>query len=111
MGAGGVVCGGSGRVDARDWRLFMKSVQSMSLLLESVGAIISGYAHQQSHEDAHLCICSSSSLIFSMFCTFLGFGFLTTTAGGFTSSRLNQFDSSELDENSFCRSSCITRAR
>lgn len=50
---------------------------------------------------SYFCICSSNSLILSAFCTFLGFGFFTTTLGGFTSSRLNQLDRSELDENSF----------
>lgn len=59
---------------------------------------------------SYLCICSSSSLILSVFCKFLGLGFLTTTVGGVTSSLLNQLESSDLDEKSFKSSSWITRA-
>lgn len=58
----------------------------------------------------HFWMCSSNSLILSVFCTFRGFGFLTITAGGFNSSRENQLESSELLENSRSSSSCITRA-
>ena len=51
------------------------------------------------------CICSSSSRIFSVFCTFLGCGFFTTTAGGASSSRPNQLDRSEFDSKSLSSSS------
>lgn len=56
------------------------------------------------------CICSSSSRIFSVFCTFFGCGFFTTTAGGASSSRPNQLDRSEFDSKSLSSSSWITRA-
>lgn len=58
----------------------------------------------------YFCICSSSSLILSAFCTFFGCGFLTTIAGGAVSSRANQLESSEFVEKSLSNSSWITRA-
>lgn len=51
-------------------------------------------------QNTHFRICSSNSFIFSAFCTFFGFGFLTMTAGAGASSRANQFVSSGLFEKS-----------
>ena len=61
-------------------------------------------------QNTHFRICSSNSFIFSAFCTFFGFGFLTMTAGAGASSRANQFVSSDLFEKSWSSSSCMTRA-
>lgn len=58
----------------------------------------------------HLLICSSNFSILAAFWRFLGFGFLTTTVGGATSSRPNQSDISDRFPKSFSSSSCMTRA-
>lgn len=61
-------------------------------------------------QNTHFRICSSNSFIFSAFCTFFGFGFLTITAGAGASSRASQFVNSDLLEKSSSSSSCMTRA-
>lgn len=103
-------CGGSDSVSMRGiggcLRRAFRACLSFCNLIDGISRCL----HLQPHESTHFSICSSSSLIFSVFCTFLGFGFFTTTEAGCNSSRLNQSERVEFEENSFCKSSCMTRA-